>query len=126
MGYKVAADAVVLIHLAFIVFVVAGSILIFRWPKVAWFHIPVFMWGALVEFTGWICPLTPLENTLRLAGGGAGYAGGFIENIIIPVIYPIGLTRAWQLILGSAVIVINMAVYGSLLWRYLRRCQKGS
>lgn len=126
MGYKVAADAVILFHLAFIAFVVAGSILVFRWPKVAWFHIPMFIWGALVEFTGWICPLTPLENRLRLAGGDAGYAGGFVENVIVPVIYPIDLTRNMQLILGSAVIVINAAVYGSLLWRYLRRSQRNS
>ena len=126
MVYKVAADAVVLFHLAFIVFVVAGSLLVFRWPKVAWFHIPMFIWGALVEFTGWICPLTPLENGLRLAGGDAGYGGGFVEHVIVPVIYPIDLTRNIQLILGLAVIVINAAGYGTLLWRYLRRCRRKS
>ena len=126
MVYKVAADAVVLFHLAFIVFVVAGSLLVFRWPKVAWFHIPMFIWGALVEFTGWICPLTPLENRLRLAGGDAGYGGGFVEHVIVPVIYPVDLTRNMQLILGLAVIVINAAGYGTLLWRYLRRSQRKS
>ena len=126
MGYKVAADIVVLLHLAFIVFVVAGGILVFRWSKVAWFHIPMLMWGALVEFTGWICPLTPLENNLRLASGNVGYAGGFIENALVPLIYPIGLTRILQLILGSVVIVLNMAIYGTLLWRHLRQSQKGS
>jgi len=126
MVYKVAADAVVIFHLAFIVFVVAGSLLVFRWPNVAWFHIPMFIWGALVEFTGWICPLTPLENRLRLAGGDAGYGGGFVEHVIVPVIYPIDLTRNMQLILGLAVIVINAAGYGTWLWRYLRRSQRKS
>ena len=78
----------------------------------AWVHLPLAIWGALIEFTGWICPLTPLENTLRRAAGEAGYAGGFIEHYLIPIVYPSGLTRGTQLALGVAVILINMFAYG--------------
>lgn len=117
---RVAADLVVAAHFAFIVFVVVGGFLTWRWPRLAWIHVPVAAWGALIEFAGWICPLTPLENALRRAAGDAGYTGGFIEHYLIPVIYPAGLTRGLQLALGAAVLVLNAAAYGGLLWRSRR------
>lgn len=101
-----------LFHLAFVVFVVLGGLLVLRWPKAAWVHIPSAMWGALIEYTGWICPLTPLENSLRVRGGEAGYSGGFIEHYVLPTLYPAGLTRGTQIALGSAVLCLNLAAYG--------------
>jgi hypothetical protein len=114
---KTAADFVVVLHLAFIVFVVVGGMLVLRWPRLAWAHLPAVAWGALIEFAGWICPLTPLENRLRVTAGESGYAGGFIDRYIVPVVYPAGLTRGMQLALGVAVIVINLVIYGLLLSR---------
>jgi hypothetical protein len=114
------ADAVVLLHLGFILFVACGGFLALRWPKAAWVHVPAAAWGALVELAGWVCPLTPLENRLRLAAGGDAYAGGFIDRYIVPVVYPAGLDRELQVALGLAVIVGNLAVYGWLLFRSRR------
>jgi hypothetical protein len=119
------ADGLVGLHFAFVVFVVAGGFLTWRWPRAAWVHVPVAVWGALIEFKGWICPLTPLENHLRRAAGEAGYAGGFIEHYVIPVVYPTGLTREIQLALGVAVVVINAVAYGGLVWRRRRRRLSG-
>jgi hypothetical protein len=107
-----AAEFVGGLHMGFILFVVLGGLLTFRWPRAAWFHLPAAFWGAVIELFGWVCPLTPLENRLRAAAGDAGYAGGFIEHYVLPVIYPIGLTRRTQVLLGVAVIVFNLAVYG--------------
>ncbi len=121
--YRAAADVVVLFHLAFILFVVAGGFLVLRWPKLAWIHVPAFSWGALIEFTGWICPLTPLENTFRVAAGGLGYSGGFVEEYLIPMVYPASLTRTIQLVIGAAVVAINAGVYG---WLLLRKKRHGS
>ena len=117
MIYRIAADLVVLIHFAFIIFVVVGGFLVIRWHKVSLLHIPAAVWGVLIEFTGGICPLTPLENQLRLMGGEAGFSGGFIDKYIIPLIYSDELTRTIQIMLGSIVIVINVLVYGYLLWK---------
>ena len=111
------ADAVLVLHLAFIVFVVAGGLLVLRRPKLAWVHVPVVLWGALIEFTGGICPLTPLENALRRRGGEAGYQGGFIEHYITPIIYPGELSRPVQLALGAFVVLINVLLY----WQVVRR-----
>lgn len=116
-----AADAVVLLHLAFIAFVLAGALLVLRWPRLAWLHLPAALWGMVVEWTGWICPLTPLENALRRAAGEAGYAGGFVERYIVPLIYPAGLTRDTQLVLGAVVLVVNVAAYGLVYARRRRR-----
>jgi len=113
------ADAVLLLHLAFILFVVLGGLLVLRRPKLAWLHLPAALWGALIEFTGGICPLTPLENALRRQGGEAGYQGGFIEHYIVPLIYPGSLTRPVQVALGAVVVLINLAVY----WRVARRAR---
>ena len=120
-----AADAVLVAHLAFVVFVAGGGLLVLRWPRIAWVHVPVAVWGVAVELGGWICPLTPLENRLRAAGGEAGYAGGFIEHYLVPIVYPSGLTRGHQLALGIAVVAVNLVVYGVLLSRRARRPTAG-
>ena len=120
MGYQIAADVVVVFHFGFICFVVAGGLLVLRWNKLAWIHIPVATWGALVELMRWTCPLTPLENSLREAAGGQGYSGGFIEHYLIPVIYPAGLTPGIQIVLGVFVIMINTVVYTAVIRRYAR------
>jgi len=118
---RLLADVLVGLHFGFVVFEVAGGFLAWRWPRTAWVHVPVALWGALIEFMGWICPLTPLENDLRRAAGEAGYAGGFIEHYVIPVVYPAGLTREIQLALGVAVVVMNAVAYGGLVWLRKRR-----
>ena len=96
---------------AFILFVISGGFLVIRWRWIIWLHIPCAIWGALIEFTGWICPLTPWENSLRIAAGSSGYSGGFIEHYILPIIYPSGLTRELQIIFGTIVISINIIAY---------------
>ena len=111
-----AADLLVILHLAFILFVMLGGLLLFRWSWVAWLHLPAMAWGALIELVGWICPLTPLEQRFRQAAGEAGYSGGFIEQYLLPLIYPDSLTREIQLALGLLVIIFNAVIYG-LWWR---------
>lgn len=118
---RLAADVVIFLHLGFILFVVAGGFVVLRWEKLAWLHIPCALWGVWIEFTGRVCPLTPLENWLRIAAGSAGYSGGFIEHYILPFVYPAGLTRGIQLVLGVGVIVINLCIYGLVVFRHLRR-----
>ncbi len=110
------ADAVVLIHAAFVVFVVLGGLLALRWPRAAWCHVPAAIWGAMIEITGWICPLTPLENRLRQAAGEAGYEGGFVEHYVLPTLYPAGLTREHQWVLAALVVIVNVAIYRAV-WR---------
>lgn len=105
------ADIVVIIHLFFVLFVIFGAFLLIWSRKVIWLHLPAAAWGAAIEFGGWICPLTPLENELRSNVGRKTYEGGFVENYIIPVLYPSNLTREIQYILGSGVIVINVLFY---------------
>jgi hypothetical protein len=114
-----AADLLVLVHLGFILFVAVGGLLVLRRPRLAWLHLPAVAWGALVELAGpIICPLTPWENALRLAAGEAGYAGGFIDHYIVPLIYPPGLTRGMQISLGIAVLLVNGLAYGTIIARY--------
>ena len=120
MTWKFLADAVLALHFAFIAFVALGGLLVLRWPRLAWVHVPAVAWGAGISFVGAICPLTPLENALRVRAGEAGYAGGFIEHYLLAAIYPDGLTRAVQIGLGVAVLVVNLAAYG-WLWRRSRR-----
>lgn len=108
---RIAADGVLLLHFAFVVFVVLGGALVLRWPKLAWIHVPAVLWAALVEVNGWICPLTPLEVSFREASGEAGYAGDFLEHYLVAMLYPEGLTRATQIGLGIFVVVVNIAVY---------------
>lgn len=121
MIYRALADLVLTLHLGFVLFVVFGGLLVMRWPRLVWIHIPAAVWGAAIEYTGWICPLTPLENSLRARGGEAGYAGGFIEHYLLPTLYPQGLTRGTQFVLGSLVLMINAGAYGALLLRTRRR-----
>lgn len=111
MLYRLAADTVVLIHLGFIIFVVGGGFLAWRWRWLAWVHVPAAVWGTLLELAGWICPLTPLENNLRFLAGEVGYRGGFIDHYLIPVIYPTGLTHGMQLTLGTFVLLLNAIAY---------------
>jgi hypothetical protein len=117
MPYRFLADLVLGLHLLFVVFVVLGGLLLVRWPRLAWMHLPAAIWGAMIELGGWICPLTPLENTLRARAGEAGYRGGFIEHYILPVLYPGHLTRGIQLALAAVVIVVNLGVYGYVYHR---------
>lgn len=116
MLYLFLADLLVLLHLAFVVFVVLGVLLVQRSPRLAWFHLPSAFWGAFIEFAGWACPLTPLENRFRQLGGDAGYAGGFVEHYLLPVLYPQALTRPMQVVLGALVLILNAIGY-SRLWR---------
>jgi len=115
--YRFLADLLVLLHLAFVGFVVFGALLVARRPRLAWIHVPCVLWGALIEFAGWVCPLTPLENHFRELSGAAGYAGGFVEHYLLPALYPQGLTRAAQLLLGILVLGLNGAVYGRVILR---------
>lgn len=116
----IAADLALLIHFAFIVFVVAGGFAVLRRPRLAWLHLPVVAWGAGIELIGWVCPLTPLENALRRAAGEGGYAGGFVEHYLLPLIYPAGMTREIQIALGLFVLIVNACVYGIVALRRRR------
>jgi hypothetical protein len=111
LPYEFLAGVVVVIHLLFVLFVVLGGLLVLRWPKAAYVHLPAAAWGAAIEFAGFICPLTPLENSLRRQAGASTYTAGFIEHYLLPVLYPAGLTRTTQLVLGVMVIGINVAIY---------------
>lgn len=124
--YSVLADATLVLHFAFIVFVVAGGFLALRWPRIAWIHIPCAIWGAYVEFAGRVCPLTPLENRFREMAGGRVYEGGFIERYLAAVMYPSGLDRSHQLVLGTGVIVVNLAAYALLLRRRSAKTEAGT
>jgi hypothetical protein len=117
MIYRLLADLVFLGHLAFVLFVVLGGIAVWWRPMLAWLHVPAFAWGALIEFAGWICPLTPWEQSLRRLAGEKGYSGGFVEHYLFPLLYPEGLTRDSQLMLGVLVLVINFAAYALLFGR---------
>jgi Protein of Unknown function (DUF2784) len=116
MGYRLLADAVVALHLAFIVFVLAGGLAVLMRPRIAWLHLPAVVWAAYAEFTATICPLTPLENALRVRAGQAGYEGGFVEHYLMPLIYPPALTPGTQVVLGAIVVAVNVVVY-ALAWR---------
>src|SRR5437660_1551281 len=120
MTYRVLADLVVLAHTLFVVFVVVGGFLVWRWCWLAWLHVPCAVWGMVIEYKGWICPLTPLENALRTRAGLQGYEGGFVEHYVLPVLYPAGLTRPTQALLGTLVVVVNLIAFGVLLRRALR------
>ena len=123
MGERTLADLVLVVHAAFIVFVVVGALAVWRWPALVWLHVPAVFWGVLLELRGWTCPLTPLENALRKAGGEAGYAGGFVDHYLSPIVYPPGLTPGIQVALGVGVLALNAGAY-FLLWR--RRSPRGT
>lgn len=120
MIYRILADLTLLLHFAFVLFVVLGGLLVFRWPRIAWIHLPTAIWGVLIEVIGWTCPLTPLENHFRRLGGEAGYPGGFVERYIVSLLYPGGYTREVAVVLGLGVLGINLVIY-ALAWRRLRR-----
>ena len=116
----VLADALVVAHLLFVAFVMTGGFLLARWPRLAWLHLPAAAWGAAIEFSGGICPLTPLENALRMRGGGSTYGGGFVEQYLLPVLYPENLNLPLQQVLGGAVVAVNLIAY-ALAYRAWRR-----
>ncbi len=118
MWYGFLADVVLWMHLLFVLFVMLGGILVLRWPAVAWLHLPAVAWGAYVEIAGRICPLTPLENWLRSQEGGAGYRGDFVAEYLVPLLYPTGLDRDGQLLLGGLVLLLNGGIYAWLLLRH--------
>jgi hypothetical protein len=120
--YRLLANAVVGFHGLFILFVLFGGFLTWRWRWVAALHIPCAVWGILIEYQGRICPLTPLENTLRAKAGQRGYSGGFVEHYLLPAIYPAGLTPRIQVVLGTFVLVVNLLAYTVLI----RRLSRGS
>ena len=122
--YSAAADAILILHFAFVLFVALGGLLVLRWPWIAWVHIPAAIWGIGIEFGGWICPLTPLENALRERAGGQAYQGDFIARYLMPMIYPEGLTREAQVILGTIALVGNVIIY-SIAWRRARTVKIG-
>lgn len=115
MLYRWLADLIVLLHFGFVVFAVLGGLLVFRWRRLLWIHIAAVLWAAAIEFLGWICPLTPLENWLRRQSGDAEYHSDFIAHYLLPVLYPAGLTREVQIILGFSVVFMNAIIYGWLL-----------
>ena len=124
MIYRFLADLVVLVHFGFIAFVLLGGLLAFRRQWVAWLHIPAVGWGGFIELTGRLCPLTPLENQLRRAGGLTEYSQSFIEQYVIPVVYPAGLTPEFQTLMGFLLIGMNISIYAFLGWRRWRRASK--
>jgi hypothetical protein len=111
------ADLVVVFHLGFVLFVCVGGLLALRWPRVLWVHLPAALWGIWIEFSSTVCPLTTLENHFRRLGSEAGYSGGFIKHYILPVLYPSGLTRPVQIVLGVFIVLLNVTIYVFVLAR---------
>ena len=120
MTYRLLADLVVIMHLLFVLFVLLGGFLVYFRKQWAWLHVPAFIWAAVIEFGGWICPLTPLEIRLRTLGEISAYEGGFIEHYILPVLYPAALTRNMQIWLGVIVLVINITAYALVLQKHIK------
>ena len=118
MWYRLLADLVVGLHAAFVLFALCGGWLIVKWPRVAWVHVPAVAWGVMVECTGWVCPLTPLENWVRAEGGGLYDEGDFIPRYVLPVLYPAEFSRQFQLTLGTFLAAVNAGIYGWLIRRY--------
>jgi hypothetical protein len=123
MFQRVLADLVLLFHLAFIIFVVAGGLLALRWRWAPAIHLPAALWGVFIEVSGGVCPLTPLENALRRAAGTSGYAGGFIEHYVVPLVYPESLSHSVQLVIAGLVLLANGLVYAAV---FLRRRARGT
>lgn len=116
--YLLLADLIVILHLLFVIYAVLGGLLLLKWSRLIWLHIPVVLWGTLTEFLGWICPLTPLEIWLRQQAGADPYQGGFISHYLVPLIYPPGLTPGMQWLLGSGLVIINVLIYS---WLFIRK-----
>ena len=123
MAYWIGANIVLVIHLGFVIYVVCGGLLILKWKWSVVFHLPAVIWGALLEFNGWICPLTPFEQWLRAAGGQQGYSGGFVEHYLLSLLYPAGLTHDVQILLGALVVLGNGAVYLFCVYHFFIRRQ---
>jgi hypothetical protein len=121
MLYRVLADLTVVFHLAFVLFAVLGGFLVLKWKSLAWIQVPACLWAILIEFAGGLCPLTPLENWLREKSGEIAYRSGFIEHYLLPLLYPARLTRSLQIILGFAVLAVNLGIYGWVLWRHAKQ-----
>ena len=119
MIYRLLSDATVVLHFGFVLFVIGGGILVWRYPRLVWLHVPAALWGAFIEFAGWICPLTPLENWLREQGGQQAYSASFVEHYLLPVLYPQSLTRPVQWLLGGLVLLVNAIFYTLILRRRL-------
>jgi len=120
MFYRLSADLILIVHLTFVAFVVLGGLLVLRWPRLIWLHLTAVLWGAAIEFIGFICPLTPLEVSLRELGGEAAYEGDFIDHYITALLYPSGLTRELQIVLGCLILAVNLSIYGYLFVRRRR------
>lgn len=121
MGWRILADLLVVLHLAFTAFVVFGGFLAWKWRRAALAHLPALAWGFWVEISGRVCPLTPLENHLRQLAGEAGYQGGFLNQYVVPILYPPWLTQPDQWVLAAVLLAINVTAYGVLLKRFSRR-----
>jgi hypothetical protein len=126
MLYRLLADLIVIFHLGFVLFAVFGGFLVFKWEKLAWLHVPAFLWAALIEFAGWACPLTPLENKLRELADETPYHSDFVGHYLLPLLYPAELTRNLQVILGVLVLGGNLGIYGWLLWRARQKRERGN
>jgi len=124
MLYRFLAESLLVLHLGFVAFAVLGGLLLLRWRSAWWLHLPAALWSVLIMAYGWTCPLTPLENRMRVLAGQSGYEGGFIEHYLLTVLYPAGLTREIQVLLGLAVLAINVAVYGYVVLKH-RRAKRG-
>ena len=120
MWQRIAADLVLVSHLAFILFIIFGGLLVVKWRWVVWLHVPSWIYGALIEFVGWTCPLTPLEQRLRRAAGQGGYEGSFVEHYLVPIIYPSGYSFGLRMALGTAVVLLNVGVYAWVIRRRTR------
>ena len=118
--FQLLANATVLLHLAFIAFIVFGGLLALFWPRMAWVHLPLALWGVVVQWMSWVCPLTPLENWFRARGGVGTYAEGFVEHYVLPVLYPIGIGLRLHWVLGLVVLVANAAIYATVFHRRSR------
>lgn len=126
MNPSLAADLVVVLHVAFVFFAALGGMLVWKWHRVAWLHVPCFLWAAWVELAGWFCPLTPLENLLREQAGVTSYQTGFVEHYLLPALYPEGLTRTIQITLGLLVLIANFVLYLLLIQRSRQgSCNRG-
>jgi hypothetical protein len=122
-AFAFVAALIVIAHLAFVVFATAGGALALRWPRIAWIHIPSAAWAAFIEFSGRVCPLTPLENALRRRAGLEDYSGDFIANYVFPMLYPAGLTRQAQIAIGTFVVILNVVAYAWVIRRSARRAR---
>lgn len=125
MPWLLLADLVVVVHSLFVCFVVLGGFLALRWRRLVWIHVPAAVWGVAIEYGGWICPLTPMEQWLRVRGGEAGHAGGFIDHYIMPYLYPVGLTNRVQWVLGTFALGVNVIAYSLIVRRARISTPKG-